>query len=459
MITTAADMATNGKTGDDAGVQKGNKLNSASRRTNTAEDDRVGEQDEHGVVNKQVSLGSSNKAKFIGAMRRGCHTYQAMQRLQGETLGSTNSVCTTQQYQLTNELIHSVMTQRDHAYSLPSPTHSHDDGDFSENRVTDSCSEDSPVDGSNPMAGIETVISGDDVSLEIPYLGTDDLDELPTDSGIDGVDTVESCEDQSEEGIGNGKTSPTPVNDGTWSDSEDEISFKLPDSVAKLAELDTDEEVPHRSKHLDADSVVTDAEPDSHGETNGSNNGDEGERSEDNLSLFLESSPDDSDEEMEEATDNESVSSARFRVLGKNRVPRSPERNARTKTPPQAATPTSAQEPSTETGRKSPASTVVLPLNSGEDASKMRKRPTSDTSTNPMKRSRTENTDEQCILLAVADAFRRFSREQTCTAKQEILRILCTIEFNRSAPSANIFHIESLLTPRNLADKPSQIGN
>ena len=58
---------------------------------------------------------------------------------------------------------------------------------------------------------------------------------------------------------------------------------------------------------------------------------------------------------------------------------------------------------------------------------------------------KTENADEKCCVVALEDAFENLSREGICVAKQEVLRVLCNVEFNRTTPSMQMFNVRPLI--------------
>ena len=59
----------------------------------------------------------------------------------------------------------------------------------------------------------------------------------------------------------------------------------------------------------------------------------------------------------------------------------------------------------------------------------------------------TENADEQCCLVALVDTFKHLSQEGVLVAKQEILRVLCNVEFYKSTPSTQMFSVRPLSEP------------
>ena len=377
----------------------------------------------------------------IKAVQKGCSTYMAMSRL---------GIIPNQESP-PDDLMHAVQTKYDHPYSVLSAeqnNHANEesgrqspnvftDDETDEDAVTELDSRKAAKDHENKQP------DSDSMSIEIPYGDADYLDNLADDESdiSDHAETPFLPKLKSQLGQKNAKSFSPLVVRGTSSESESdrEVSFKNANRMFSDWESESDYE-------------------DSFDRNNNRKNGKENE--ENNSLQFVVAGG------QVELSDNESISScARSRVFKPKKVGSLNKSSSVEVVLPDTPPRSTSSVPITSTPSKEtfviPPSTTVVPSTSTStqiscnEGPERRKRSFSESDGNIAKKSKTENADEECCLVALVDSFTRLSREGMCVVKQEILRILCNIEFYRSTPSLQTFHVRSLLQNRSSAIKSS----
>ena len=408
-------------------------------------DDHQGSSSEDELDQTGNNSGVSSKRSLlnINAVHKGCSTYMTMSRL-GIIPNQEN---------LPDDLVHAVQTKCDHPYSVLSAEQNNrakdesgrqppdvftDDETNDEGAVVESYSEKAANDKENKLPDT------DSMSIDIPYGDADYMDNL-ADEESDISDHAENPflpKIKSQLGQKNAKNLSTSVVRGTSSESESdrEVSFKNANRMFSDSESESDFEVSFKRNN---------------NRTNAK------EIEENNSFQFIVAK---GQEELSD--DNESISScARARIF-KPKTVNSLNASSSVEivlpdTPPQSNSSALITSTPSRATFVIPSSPTVVPStstsaqSSSDEAPERRKRSFSETDGNVAKKSKTENADEECCLVALVDSFTGLSREGMCVVKQEILRILCNIEFHRSTPSVQTFHVRSLLQNRSSAVKSS----
>ena len=429
--------------------------------------------------NENGTPGVNSKGSLlnINAVRKGCSTYKTMSK--PGFIPNEDS--------LPDDLIHTVLTQRDHPYSVlhvsaEQSTRAKDKTErqsldvFSERGTNDDGAATEPY--SARATNDQELVDDDNMSIEIPYGNADYMDNTADQES----DISDHAEDPSlpemkcQLGQKYVKNFSSTVAKETSSkpESDCEVTFKNTDRMFSDDESESDREVSFKrnnysrngkenegnnSLRFEVSKYLEQEESDCEVSFKPSNWSTNGREHEENSSLQFQ-------EQEEDASDNESLSCARSRVFEpqtdkslnvsssveiiSSDIPLEAASSPRISTSSRATTAVSAPI-------VVPSTSGCTSSSSGEEREK-RKRSSLESDGNITKKSKTDNADEQCCLVALVDAFTHLSREGISIVKQEILRILCNIEFHRCTPSVHTFHLRSLLQNRSSAAKSSYGG-
>ena len=427
-----------------------------------------GSEDELDQAENTPGVSSKGSLLNINAVRKGCSTYKTMSK--PGFIPNEDS--------LPDDLIHTVLTRRDHPYSVLSAEQNTLAKDKTERQSLDVLTErETNDDGATtgPYSGKVTsdqekeLLDDDNMSIEIPHGDADYLADQESDIS-DLAENPTLPEMKSQLYQNNGKNFSSVVAEGTSSEPESdcEVTFKNTDRMFS-DESESDGEVSFKRTNYSRNGKENEGnnslryleqeESDCEVSFKPSNWNTNGRVHEENSSLQFQ-------EQEEDASDNESLSCARSRVFEaqtdkslnvsssveiiSSDIPLEAASSPRISTSSRATTAVSAPIAVPSTSRCTSSS-------SGEEREK-RKRSSLESDGNITKKSKTDNADEQCCLVALVDAFTHLSREGISIVKQEILRILCNIEFHRCTPSVHTFHVRPLLQNRSSAAKSSYGG-